>query len=53
MTRMQLSAAVVWPAAGMGAKKGLIAIGIPVGGVPTAVAAFVVEAAMSSVASLR
>lgn len=45
--------AVVWPAAGKGAKKGLGAIGIPAGRLPTAVAAFVVEAAISSLASLR
>ena len=46
-------AAVVWPTAGAGAKKGLSAIGLPAGYIPTAVAAFVIEAAMSSLASLR
>lgn len=51
--RALLIAAVVWPAAGTGAKKGLGAIGVPAGRVPTAVAAFILEAAISSIASLR
>jgi hypothetical protein len=46
-------AALVWPTAGLGAKNGLCKLGFPARVVPTAVAAVVIEAAVSTVASLR
>jgi len=50
---LEVCAALVWSTAGVGAKKGLSKLGVPAGVVPTAVVAFVIEAAVSTVASLR
>ena len=47
-------AAVVWPTAGAGARKGLVALGVPLAGaLPTAVVAYAIEAGVRSLASLR